>query len=94
MKEHLRNHERPCVPLRDDVVGPEATEVLIALLAVYRRDGRATVSTVAWQCSKSRGSTHTQLDRLAELGLVARGQGSLRPLVSPVSFLARRALTR
>lgn len=88
-------NERIGVERRPDVIPPEATEVMIALLAVHHRDGRATVSTVAWQSSKSRGVVHRHLDHLEQAGLVARGgAGQLRPLVSPVSFMARRALTR
>jgi predicted transcriptional regulator len=95
MRDHLRQHQRIGDERRDDVIPPEATEVMIALLAVYHRDGRATVSTVAWQSSKSRGVVHVHLDHLEAAGLIARGgAGQLRPLVSPASFMARRALTR
>lgn len=84
MRDHLRMHQRIGCRRRFDVIAPETTEVMIALLAVYQRDGRATVSTVAWLASKPRSVVHKHLDQLQSAGLVARGHGSLRPLVALV----------
>jgi predicted transcriptional regulator len=99
VREHLRNDRRTGLARRTDVIPPESTEVLLALLAVWRRDGRATVRAVAHEAGRGVMATHTQLRCLDEAGLVAMGEaGALRPLVGAVKFgrrrRARRALTR
>jgi DNA-binding IclR family transcriptional regulator len=98
VREHLRQHDRIGVSRRPDVVPPEVTRVMLALLVVYRRDGRATISSVTAETGGGRGNTHEHLHRLADDGLVAMGKaGALRPLIGPVKFgrrrRARRALT-
>ena len=68
-------------------VGPVETRVLLALVRVYARDGRATVRSVAKAANRSLQPTHVTLRQLRELGLVAFEEGlasTLRPLVQPV----------
>jgi hypothetical protein len=71
-------------------VWPAATRVLMALIRVYARDGRATVRSVAAEVDLGASTTLAHLRRLRRFGLVdwADGQtGTLRPLVGPVLFL-------
>ncbi len=59
--------------------------VLIALLRVYRRDGRATLRTVADEAGRHHTAVYTQILKLRHDGLVdwTEGEtGSLRPLVT------------
>lgn len=75
-------------PLRLDV-SPAGTEVLLALVAVHARDGRATVRAVAAAAERGVSATHVHLMRLRGLGLVAWDpprQGTLRPLVAAVPW--------
>lgn len=69
-----------------DAVGDADTRTLLALLAVYERDGRATVDTVAIEADRGLAVTHVHLHRLHDVGLVDYGvRGALRPLVCVVS---------
>lgn len=76
-----------------DAVPPAETRTLLALLDVYRRDGRATVRSVAAAAGLSSISTiHGNLAALADRGLVASERarsGTLRPLVEVVPWPAR-----
>lgn len=71
-----------------DREGAAATRVLLALIAVHQRDGRATVRAVARQAGLKTSTTHNQLGYLRRRGLVAwddGANGSLRPLLTPVA---------
>lgn len=58
---------------------------LLALIAVHRRDGRATVHTVAVERHRAVSVVHGHLCRLSDAGLVAwEKPGALRPLVRRV----------
>ena len=74
-------------PSIGDAVSPALTRVLLALLAVYARDGRATVRDVRTEAGhRSTAHTHKMLVELARRGLVtwdAGKDGTLRPLVWP-----------
>lgn len=77
-----------------DAVPDGETRTLLALLSVYRRDGRATVRTVAAERGdlRSISTIHGNLASLAESGLVASERwksGTLRPLVEVVPWPAR-----
>lgn len=69
-------------------VRPAVTRTMLALVAVYERDGRATVRTVVAELGygvSSVSRAHTHLLELRERGLVGwEGPGTLRPLVAPV----------
>lgn len=74
--------------LRGLTVPDETAAALAAVWAVYRRDGRATVKSVAAELGHSTTTTHKHLGNLARLGLVdgvadGGGGGRLRPLVWP-----------
>lgn len=74
---------------RHAVIPPGALRVLLALLRVYDRDGRATVRTVAAEADRQISTTWAHLERLAIDGLVTSEpgtHGTLRPLVRPVTF--------
>lgn len=71
-------------------ISPAQTRVLLALLRVYERDGRATVRSVAAEAGlASYGRVQeTHLSRLADAGLIAwepGKAGTLRPLVGVVA---------
>lgn len=69
------------------IVSPARTRVLLALIAVYERDGRATVSSVAAEAGRSVVVTHSRLVELRRLGLVTWTDGTagtLRPAVKVV----------
>lgn len=71
-------------------VSPARTEVLLALIAVYQRDGRATVPAVALRAGRSRSTTHRLLVGLKDLGLCdwpEGAAGTLRPTVGPAQGL-------
>ena len=51
-------------------IGPGATRVLIALLTVQARDGRATVREVAKEAGRAISTTYEALQRLARFDLV------------------------
>lgn len=70
-----------------DAVPDAPTRTLVALIEVYRRDGRATVRSVAAERGHSTSTVHGHLSDLAARGLVASDrfrQGTLRPLVEVV----------
>lgn len=71
-------------------ISPAQTRVLLALVRVWQRDGRAEVRDVMVEADLSGvGTTHDHLVRLRDRGLVAWEptlQGTLRPLVAPVPF--------
>lgn len=72
-----------------ELVSPARTRVLLGLLHVHERDGRATVRSLADETGRSINPTHRHLRRLRDAGLVAWTPGSagtLRPLVTPVPF--------
>lgn len=64
--------------------------VLMALIRVYARDGRATVRSVAEEAHRSVQVIHGRLGSLSERGLVAGTgdgtTGALRPLVQWVDL--------
>lgn len=73
-----------------DVLSPARTRVLLALIRVYQRDGRATVRGVADEAGVHLSTAYTHLCSLLEAGLLARVSktgGTLRPLVLPVQVL-------
>lgn len=76
-----------------DAISDGETRTLLALLDVYRRDGRATVRSVAAARDlRSISTIHGNLATLADRGLVAterRRTGTLRPLVEVVPWPAR-----
>jgi DNA-binding MarR family transcriptional regulator len=66
---------------------PAQTHVLMALLRVYDRHGRATIRDVADEAGLSLSRTHSALGRLKLAGFVAwepGRAGTLRPLVEEV----------
>lgn len=70
-----------------DYVAPAPSRVLLALIRVYQRDGRATVRTVADEVGICLSTAHAHLTRLQGMGLVAQTEGqtgTLRPTVQPV----------
>lgn len=80
------------IPTRNTQVRPHAVEdlsaaallVLLALVDVYERDGRATVRRVALRAGRSVATTHGHLVTLRDVGLVeweTYHAGTLRPLV-------------
>lgn len=74
-----------------EYVNPASTRVLLALVRVHARTGRATVREVAAEAGRSIARTHLHLERLKETGLVAwevEQDGTLRPLVAVVPFQA------
>lgn len=75
--------------LEVEAVTPPELRVLIALLKVYERDGRATVRSVAQAAGlRGPGSTLGHLRRLRLRGLVAWEDGrtgTLRPAVRRVA---------
>ena len=75
---------------RDDYVAPAPTRVLLALIRVHQRDGRATVRSVAGEAGICFSTAHAHLVRLQGMGLVAQTEGqtgTLRPTVLPVQVL-------
>lgn len=72
------------------MISSSQTRVPVALIAVYQRDGRATVrSVVAEAGMKSPGSALRPLKLLRDAGLIAwepGKAGTLRPLVQPVPY--------
>lgn len=73
------------------MIGDATTRTLLALLAVYERDGRATVRSVAAAAGRSVGVTHGHLCRLRDAELVEWEPfryGTLRPLVGVVRSFA------
>lgn len=73
-------------------LGQGPTRALCALLAVYARDGRATIRTVQAEGGyRSSGSLWKQLRVLRAAELIAFDdalRGTLRPLVQAVPFKA------
>lgn len=80
------------IPTRNTQGRPQGVEdltsaallVLLALVDVYEREGRATVRRVAAAAGRSVGVTHGHLCTLRDAGLVEwepRHFGTLRPLV-------------
>lgn len=68
-------------------------EVLLALIEVHRRDGRATVRAVATHLHRSLSTTHRSLNVLRHRGLVTwdpNRTGTLRPLVEAAATQATR----
>lgn len=63
--------------MRPDV-SPATTEVLLALMRVHQRDGRATVRAVAREACRSVSTTHHHLTFLSDLGLGRRGADASR----------------
>lgn len=71
--------------LPPDALDTMDTRVLLALVHVHERDGRATVTTVAEQAHLSRACVHTHLSFLKDAGLVTwvrNHSGTLRPIVA------------
>jgi hypothetical protein len=68
------------------VIGVGDTRVLLALVRVYERDGRATVRAVAELAHYSLDTTNRRLHNLADLELAGGvgTRGALRPLVARV----------
>lgn len=63
------------------------TRVLVALVLVYERDGRATVRTVAAEAGRGVMVVHAHLKVLRRLGFVCHEHpGSLRPCLVRVPF--------
>src|SRR5690349_10765266 len=76
-----------------DVIREGQTRTLLALVACHRRDGRATVRSVAEEAGRSVMTTYHNLLGLRERDLVTWDEGrtgTLRPLVAPVPFGATR----
>lgn len=76
-----------------DVISPARTRVLLALINVYQRDGRATVREVAEAADKSPSTAYTMLLRLRDMGLVywqPEHAGTLRPAVAPTRTYVRK----
>lgn len=74
----------PATQVTEDV----RSRVLLALVFVYRCDGRATVRTVAAAAGKPVMTTHQALASLRDEGLIAwepGRHGTLRPLVGAVA---------
>lgn len=72
---------------RRDRVPPGMTRVLLALLAVYERDGRATMRAVAKAAGRNLTTTTSHLQALRRRGLVNWEDGqqaTLRPTVGKV----------
>jgi len=72
----------------DGYVTPARTKVLLALIAVHNRDGRATVRSVAAEAGRNVSTTFFHLRHLKAAGLVestAISAGTLRPLVEVVA---------
>lgn len=70
------------------MIDDRRTRVLIALLAVYAEDGRATVRSVALEANRSISGTYNDLVELRHAGLVWWDEecaGTLRPLVGAVA---------
>lgn len=71
-------------PPEAETVSPAAVGALLALLAVRRRDGRATVVTVAGELGLEASRAHELLAELRRAGLVEMGvPGGLIPTVLP-----------
>lgn len=69
-------------------LSPRLTRTLLALVAVHRCDGRATVRAVARAAHRSINPTHASLRELQRRGF-ATGLGTvgaLRPTVAPVRW--------
>lgn len=69
------------------LTSPARTRVLLALITVYQRDGRATVPGVALAAGRSRAEAHRLLVALREQGLcdwTDGAAGTLRPTVAIV----------
>lgn len=69
------------------MISGAATNVLLSLVHVYERDGRATVRSVAQAADRTLNPVHRQLAYLRDEGLVdyTPGKtGTLRPLVRRV----------
>lgn len=75
------------------MISPARTRVMLALLAVYARDGRATVRSVAAEDGRATTTTYWHLFALADEGLVGGigtdKRGALRPLVTAVPMGAQ-----
>jgi len=70
-----------------DILPAQQARVLVALVRVYARDGRATVARVAQEAGRSTSATHYWLLDLEDRGLVAHEfPGTLRPLLVAVSL--------
>lgn len=79
-----------------DIVSPARTRVLLALIAVYQRDGRATVRDVAEAADKSPSTTYTMLLGLRDAGFIEwtpRHSGTLRPKFLPIRTHVRNRST-
>jgi predicted transcriptional regulator len=71
-----------------DIVMPAQTRVLLALIAVCERDGRATVRSVATEVGRAVRTTYDRLLDLRDVGLVDWEEGkagTLRPTVRRVA---------
>lgn len=71
-----------------DAYGDTPTRVMVALIAAYEAEGRATVRAVAARTGRSINCTHRALMALRRVGLVTWADGTsgtLRPLVHPVA---------
>jgi predicted transcriptional regulator len=69
--------------LPDEAISPALTNVYVALIHVFERDGRVTVRTVAEAAERGVSATHKALERLRDAGLIDWEQGrsgTLRPV--------------
>ncbi len=71
-------------------VSPAPTAVLMAVLRVYARDGRATIRSVAQEAGRNPSTTYAHLRTLRRARLVDWADGgTLRPSMIPVPFGAQ-----
>lgn len=67
-------------------VSDAQARVLLAVIRLHQRDGRATVRGIAKETGRALSTVHPALVRLRNRGLVTDGEhGTLRPLVWPVA---------
>lgn len=83
-------------PNRDVIISPATTRVLLALLRVQVRDGRATVQSVQREAGlRSTNNTHRHLRCLVDLGLVTWPEHTNGALHAPLAVvLPHRQETR
>lgn len=75
-------------PRNAEPLSPANLAVLVALIRVHARDGRATVRTVSLEAGRNISTTHAHLRALRRRGLAGWEDdrvGTLRPLVRVAS---------
>lgn len=83
MRHHLRGSGRVGVPRTEDVIAPEPTRVLLALMTIHGRWGRVTLDDLAVELGQPRMTIYRHLRDLRDLDLIAMGKaGATRPLVT------------